>query len=142
MAIVKMLKTGETDIDSTDIWRFAFHSGYPTLKIATSGSSSLSLTPGNFYAEYTAPHDLGYKPMYFANIQYGTRAYSVQANVTPISESGYVEVMNELGYTSIVNFYSTVTYNDLIIGVSTGDGENADETISFTVYWTVYLDEF
>ena len=58
------------------------------------------------------------------------------------SKSLYVEVMNELGYTSIVNFYSTVTDNDLIIGVSTGDGENADETISFTVYWTVYLDEF
>ena len=137
-----MLKTGETDIDSPDIWRFAFHSDYPTLKIATSGSNSLSLTPGNFYSEHTVTHSLGYKPIYFANIQYGTRAYTVQATTTPVSESGYIEVMNELGWTSIINFYSTVTDTELLLGVSTGDGENADDTISFTVYWTVYLDEF
>lgn len=142
MPVIKVLKSGETDIDSTDIWRFAFHSGYPTLKIGSSGSASLSLTPGNFYSEHTVTHSLGYKPIYFANIQYGTTAYSVQANTTPFKQDAYIEVMNEFGYTSIINFYSTVTDTQIIIGVSTADGANAAATISFTVYWTVYLDEF
>lgn len=141
MAKFRVLKDGYTDPDSTDIWKFIFHESYPTFKIASSGSASLSLTPGNFYAEYTVPHNLGYKPSYLANIAYSGRAYSVQSLITPISESGYIEVLNESAYNSVVNFYSTTSDDDLIIGVSTADGENADATISFTVYWTVFLDE-
>lgn len=142
MAKFKILKDGETDIDSADIWRFAFHSDYPTWKISSAGSASISMTPGDYYAEYVVSHNLGYKPIYIANVQYGTRVYSAQADANPINESGYITIPNQGGGNSIIRFYSAVDDNDLMIGVYTADFGSASTTTNYTVYWTLFLDEF
>ena len=69
MAKLKMLKTGETDINSADIWRFAFHSDYQAYKIITSGVTTVTSNKvgGNlgYYGQVTIPHNLGYKPQSF-----------------------------------------------------------------------------
>jgi len=69
MAKVKILKPGETDIESTDIWRFAFNSDYPTYKIKQSGSVTLTTqTVGGdlgYYHSATVAHGLGYVPQTF-----------------------------------------------------------------------------
>lgn len=141
MAKLKILKAGETDINSTDIWRFCMHSDYPVFKIGTSGSNALSLTAGNQYAEFTVSHNLGYKPIYLANILYGTKEYVVQSSTVPYTDDSYI-LIPSTGGDSVLSMYSTVTDNDIIIGVSLIDGELATGTTNFTVYWTIYLDEF
>lgn len=142
MAKVKMLKTGETDIDSTDIWRFCFHSDYPTLKIALSGSQTFTIAAGNNYGEHVVTHNLGYRPIYIANIGYSTRSYQVPSNLTPLYNNDYIWVPNESLYDSIINFYSVIENNTLTIGASTADGENVVSTQTYTAYWLILLDEF
>ena len=69
MAKCKVLREGETNINSTDIWRFSLHSDYPTFKVFSSGSLTLSATTagGNlgYYAETSVTHNLGYNPITF-----------------------------------------------------------------------------
>ena len=69
MAEKKILKKGQTNINSTDIWRFAFHSGYPTYKIIGQGALTLTAnTPGGdlgYFAGGMVSHNLGYKPQSF-----------------------------------------------------------------------------
>lgn len=134
----RILKTSETDIDSTDIWRFAFHSNYPTFKIATSGNHSLTVAKNSDYGYYDVTHSLGYYPVYFAFIKYGTKVYQVPAGwVTDI------EVSNDEGGTSILLFgaYMSDT-NTLKFEVFTADGAGVASAKSFTVYWLIMLDEF
>lgn len=60
----RILKSGETDINSSDIWRFVLHEGYPTQKVYTQGSFSLFLPSGSeFPASHTIYHNLGYMPV-------------------------------------------------------------------------------
>lgn len=69
MALFRLLKSGETDIESEDIWRFSLHTRYPTYKIITQGTATLTAnTAGGdlgYYAETTISHNLGYKPQSF-----------------------------------------------------------------------------
>lgn len=69
MAKFKILRNGETDIESTDIWRFAMHSDYPTYKIKQSGSITLTTTTTGgslgYQATQTISHGLGYVPQTF-----------------------------------------------------------------------------
>jgi len=66
MAKLKILKTGETDIESTDIWRFSVHSDYPTQKIYSSGQTTLTILEGETSGEKTISHSLGYAPIVMA----------------------------------------------------------------------------
>jgi hypothetical protein len=139
MPILKVLKSVETDIDSSDIWRFAFHSNYPTLKIATVGSQSFTIPAGNFMGETTIAHNLGYTPLYNANALFGTLSYPVSSATLPFP---YIEVANESGWDSIISLYSFIDDTNLVIGAATSDGENVVSTQTFTAYWIIFLDEF
>lgn len=137
-----MLKVGETDIDSTDIWRFTFHSDYPTLKIATGGSQTFTINAGNSYGELEVVHSLGYKPFYLVNVYYGGKSYNVSATTIPFYAGSYIELPNTDGWDSIITFYAYVSNSSLFVGASTADGLDLTSTATFTGYWTVHLDEF
>lgn len=140
MAKFKVLNTGETDITSTDIWRFCLHSDYPTFKIQTSGSQNFSIAAGESFGEYTVTHSLGYSPVYFANILYGTKSYQIPAAITPFP---LIELpSSSFSGTSIINFYSIIDGTNLTIGATTADGELLDSTANFTAYWIINIDEF
>ena len=66
MAKCKILKTGETDINSTDIWRFCIHSDYPTQKIYASGQTTLTIPADSTSGVKTISHSLGYAPIVMA----------------------------------------------------------------------------
>lgn len=66
MAKAKILKTGETDIESTDIWRFSLHSDYPTQKIVSAGETTLTIQAGEKSGTKTINHSLGYAPIVMA----------------------------------------------------------------------------
>jgi hypothetical protein len=69
MAKAKVLRTGETDIESTDIWRFCIHSDYPTQKIYEAGQTTLVIPSGAYGATKTISHSLGYAPAVNAMFQ-------------------------------------------------------------------------
>jgi hypothetical protein len=66
MAKLKILKQGETDITSNDIWRFSVHSDYPTQKIYASGQTTLTIPAGSNDGIKTINHGLGYAPIVMA----------------------------------------------------------------------------
>jgi hypothetical protein len=139
MAKVKILKDGETDITSTDIWRFAYHSDYPTYKIGASGSSAFTIASGANEGHHDVTHSLGYDPIFFAYIKHGgSVTYAVTGDFFPdiqvnVSPSG----------TEDIRFYTTLTdTNTLRIGAYTALGSNVSSTENFTAYWLIMLDEF
>ena len=74
MAKFKALRTGETNINSTDIWRFCIHSDYPTQKIYSAGQTTLTIPNGLDYGTVSVNHSLGYRPSVSAVFQvYGNR---------------------------------------------------------------------
>lgn len=75
MAKLKILKTGETDIESTDIWRFCMHSDYPTQKIYASGQTTLTIPAGSDTGTKTIAHGLGYAPIVMAMFETDNSRY-------------------------------------------------------------------
>lgn len=138
MAVFKILKDAYTDMTTTDIWKYVFHSGYPTFKVYASGSKSFTISAGSNEAHYDIAHNLGYEPFYFAHILKGSYSYQVPADM----DSG-IDVAAGGGWTSRIRFYTQLTdKNTLRIGAYTSDGLNVDNNESFTAYWIVCLDEF
>lgn len=137
MAVLKILKDTYTDMTTTDIWKYIFHSGYPTVKIATSGSQSFTISSGSNEAHIDIAHNLGYEPFYLANILKGSFSFQVPADM----DSG-IDVAAGL-YMSRIRFYTQiVNSNTLRIGAYTADSENVDSNQAFTAYWIITLDEF
>lgn len=62
MAKLKILKQGETDITSNDIWRFSVNSDYPSQKVYSSGQTTLTIPAGSNAGSATVNHSLGYAP--------------------------------------------------------------------------------
>lgn len=88
MAVIKILKNGETDIESTDISKFALHSDYKCQKIALATSVQITLPNGSNwfdgdYAEGVINHDLGYIPIFFPFVEYGSKGYEATGNANP-----------------------------------------------------------
>lgn len=135
--VLKILRSGQTDINSADIWRFAFHSGYQTFKIATSGSQEITMLAGTDRIEHTVSHNLGYAPMYFAHILKGSYSWQV-----PFSYYPGVEIDALGGGTTPIQFYSFLDdANTLKIGIYV-PLDYALNNESFTVNWLIMLDEF
>lgn len=138
MAVFKILKPSYIDKDTTDIWKFIFHSKFPTFKIATSGNQIFTIPAGSNEAHHDVSHNLGYFPVYFANILKGLYSYQVPADMN----SG-IEVASGGGGLSNIRFYTElIDNNTLRIGAYTADGANVDNNESFTAYWIITLDEF
>lgn len=137
MPEIRILKSGETDIYSTDIWRFAFHSKYPTFKINNSGSHEITIPAGGDEAYYDIAHNLNTEPIYFPYILKGTTSKYVPGYL-PISGT---QIQGESDIAD-VSYYAILTdANTLRIGVYLPyDYALANET--FTVYWTIMEDEY
>lgn len=76
MAKFRILRSNETDIESTDIWRFVAHEGYPTQKVAAQGQATVTIASGDTVGFVDIPHGLGYQP---------------QCRVSVLNRDGYVE---------------------------------------------------
>lgn len=88
MAVIKILKNGKTNIDSTDISDFALHSDYKCQKIALATSVNVTLPDGSNYwdgdyAEAVINHNLGYIPIFFAFVEFGGKGYESTGNANP-----------------------------------------------------------
>lgn len=98
MAVFKILKNGETDIESTDISKFALHSDYKCQKIAISTGVNIVLPAGSTwldgdYVEAVINHNLGYIPLFFGFVQHRGKGYESAGNANPqidlVSSDGY-----------------------------------------------------
>jgi hypothetical protein len=89
MAKFKVLKSGETDINSTDIWRFVIHSDYKNQKISDIYQKTLTLPagsnwyPNGSYVQGTIVHGLGYSPAYYAEVYFNGKSYPVVGDASP-----------------------------------------------------------
>jgi hypothetical protein len=88
MAVIKILKDGETDIESTDISKFALHSDYKCQKIALASHVDITLPDGSNwfdgdFAEGVINHNLGYVPIFFPFVEYGGKGYEATGNANP-----------------------------------------------------------
>lgn len=137
MPEIRILKSGETDIDSTDIWRFSFHSKYPTFKINNSGSHNITILAGQDEAYYDIVHNLNTEPIYFPYILKGTTSKYVPGYL-PISGT---TVQGESDIADVSYYAVLINANTLRIGVYLPyDYALGNET--FTVYWTIMEDEY
>ena len=132
---VKILKTGETNIDSTDIWRFAFHSSYKPLKIETKGTTTLTITAGNYSTSATIAHNLGYPPFVRVTVLKNSKLYEAYG-WTPCGA-----VNTDLGVLdtySLISFDDTNLYIDLTLE-SEFAGVVSNE--SYEVRYKIQIDE-
>jgi len=88
MAVIKILKDGETDIESTDISKFALHSDYKCQKIALATYVQITLPAGSTCgngdsAEGVINHNLGYIPIFFPFVEFGGKGYEATGNANP-----------------------------------------------------------
>jgi hypothetical protein len=137
--VLKVLHTGETDITSTDISKFTFHSGYPTLKVATSGSTTLTIPSGQDLSQIVVTHNLGYTPIYLCSITYSTKAYQVPGVVKPYPS---IVVTTTSGPSALVFSTGCTDPNELIIQASTANFNNVTSDVTMTANWIIFLDEF
>lgn len=107
MAKFKILKTGETDIESTDIWRFCVNSDYPTQKIYAAGEETLTIPAGDNQGIRTINHSLGYPPIVMAMFE--------------ISGGRFVKVFGGTKgrFTSqVIQFFTVNLTTDAIVGIT------------------------
>jgi len=140
MAVFKVLKEGETDIDSNDIWRFAIHSDYPNVKIKFSGSNNFTMLTGNYYAEYVIPHNLGYVPIVFGWVERSGKIYP--CNML----TGIDDVFYDSGEfdTCSVFAYCSADDTNVYIGVHNKfpvDALAYDDYV-FKAHWRIAVDEY
>lgn len=88
MAKLKILKQGETDITSNDIWRFAMHSDHKNQKVTEIFSTTLFLPAGSSwlngdYAEGVVTHNLGRYLAYYAEVFFNGKSYPVVGDASP-----------------------------------------------------------
>lgn len=126
MAKLKILKTGETDIESTDIWRFCMHSDYPTQKIYASGQTTLTIPAGSDTGTKTIAHGLGYAPIVMAmfetevgrfvkvtgQVKFINRQVPVQQYFAASTSTNQIYASNPEPGTGFTNSY--VSVNDII----------------------------
>lgn len=139
MAKVKILKEGETNISSTDIWRFAFHSDYKTFKIKSEGSQSFTIYSGTDEAHVDITHSLGYSPAYFSYIKYGSYSYPVQGDIFVYYDDLYLPA--NIGYDVAVRFYSFSDSTKLRIGAYFITS-TATSNVSFEAKYKIMIDKW
>ena len=138
MGKLKILKSGQTDIDSTDIWRFTFHSDYPTFKIFSSGTVDVTMLATTDEIYYDISHNLGYKPLFFAYLEYNNVTIPIFGDGSGIFDVSILDIYGDP--TSIIT-YSTLSDTTLRLGLlSTPYAVGSNTT--FTLSWIIVLDEF
>lgn len=82
MAHAKILKDGKTNINSTDISDFAFHSDYKTLKIHKTDNITVVAPANSTSVSKTIYHGLGYQPNIFVYVEYDGKLYEAYGGTT------------------------------------------------------------
>jgi len=140
MAVIKILKQGESDIESSDISKFAFHSDYPTLKIALQGTFTMTLNSlGGEYNEVTATvmHNLGYKPIVKLGAVIGSQAIEFHG-MTIFTNSGILDYWFETEANPIVS--SEVLTDRINFRFIAPDDVLTTGTVR--INYIIFLDEF
>ncbi len=86
MARIKILKNGQTNINSNQIWRFALHSDYKCQKIARFGQASVTVpanSVGGSYWNSVIYHNLGYIPLFWCFVEHRGKGYETVGNYNP-----------------------------------------------------------
>jgi len=134
MAKLKVLKDGETDINSTDISKFAMHSDYKCQKVASQSSADIVMPEGSVTGDVATGviyHNLGYIPPFFVFVEHNNKGYEAVGNANPLIS---VQSMQFFWYSpkndtigavvsrsSGTNISSNVSVND-IVRLYNGDG--------------------
>ena len=140
MAKLKILKTGETNIESTDIWRFCYHSDYSTFKIYAQGTFNMTLTPigDGSYNEVTNTlnHNLGYRPICFFHAVIGSQSIPFHGQ-TIFTNSG---ALDYYGDPADPLLGSTINTNDIDFRfIAPFDVQSS---VTATINYIIMLDEF
>lgn len=141
MGRVRILKDGETDIESADIWRFALHSDYPNIKIKFSGSANFTMLTGEWDAFYTIPHNLGYVPQVFGWLERSGKIYPCNL-FTGITDVLYGPDPDFDQCTVFAYCFADATnvyigaYNKFPVDAG------AYANYAFTAHWRIAVDEF
>jgi len=129
MAKFKVLKAGETDINSTDIWRFSVHSDHPTQKVHSASTTTIVIPAGTTFGSKAIANPIGYAAsvhaMFLIN---GSRYIKVNGHrraLRPVDGSDQIYSVN------VTN--STITFR-ADANIST---VNAPSDISITVYYII-----
>lgn len=140
MPKLKILKEGETDINSTDIWRFAFHSDYPVYKIISSGSANFTMFTGQWDAFYTIPHNLGYIPQVFGFLERSGKIYPCNLF------TGINDVFYDVGPTDTCTVFAYCSADDTNVYIGAYNKIPVDApAISdyvFKAHWRITVDEY
>ena len=131
---IRVSKTGK-DVLTDEDFDMALTSKYPTWKIHSTASGTFTLNAGNYRLTLTDAHNLGYNPIWFGYIQYGSKVFLVQG----IFKSGET-VATSSGTSSLIlsAFHSDV--NNVKLRVETDDAAGVNSNTSFTFYFVIMYD--
>lgn len=110
MAKARILKSGETNINSNEIWRFAMHSDYKCQKLGSSGSTNLVMPALSGYASGSIYHNFGYIPPFFCFVEHSGKGYEVIGNANPVIR---LKSANFFSYFSSGDY---ITNRDSVVG--------------------------
>ncbi|NCD18112.1 MAG: hypothetical protein EOL91_12555 [Actinobacteria bacterium] len=140
MAKIKILKQGETNINSTDIWRFAMHSDYKNQKIAGHKTISITLPAGSEwldgdYVERNIYHGLGRYVNFYAYVEHRGKGYEILGNSNPS-----IQVKAD-GFPTMATFQVSIDTDYInVLLFASGLGETLyDETFTIRIFYI--LDE-
>lgn len=139
MAVVKILKDGQTDINSSDIWRFAIHSDYANVKMKWTGQGNFTMYSGNWDAHYEISHNLGYIPIVFGWLERSGKIYPCNM-LTGINDvkygSGAYDICSVFAYCSADTSKVYIgAYNKFPIDAP------AYSNYTFTAHWRIAVDQ-
>jgi len=140
MAVFKILKEGETDINSTDISKFAIHSDYPNVKIKFAGKANFTMFAGDYMAEYIIPHNLGYIPIVFGWLERSGRIYPCNT-MTGINDVKYGSGESDICSVMAVCTADTTNVHIIAHNKFPVDAPAYDNYV-FTAHWRIAVDEF
>lgn len=145
MAKLKILKSGETDINSTDIWRFAMHSDYKNQKVTEIYETTFTLPVGSSwlngdYVSGVVNHNLGRYLAYYAEVFFDGKSYPVVGDASPQIPLEPVDP-DPLYGTVGAGFRITTDENNAYIECwATGFGETATNN-TFTIRFRFIIDD-
>lgn len=132
---IRVSKTGK-DVLTDEDFDMALTSKYPTWKIHSTVSGTFTLNAGNFRLTLTGTHNIGYKPIWFGYIKYGSKTFLVQG----IFNSGET-VATSSGTSSLIFSAFHFDTNKVKLRVETDDSAGVDNDTSFTFYFVIMYDE-
>lgn len=140
MAVFKVLKTGQTDINSNDIWRFAIHSDYANVKIKFSGSHVFTMAAGSWDAFYVIPHNLGYIPIVFGWLERSGKIYPCNLM------TGIDDVKYDVGAFDICSVFAYCSADDTNVYIGAYNKFPIDApayaNYDFTAHWRIAVDNY